>query len=69
MNAMHKFKIGQKVYMPESKDYWYINGITPNSDEFDCWFDGVLLYIHKEESKPTKDKATLKVSSHRVEAI
>ena len=32
-------------------------------------FDDVSLYIHKEENKPTKDKATLKVSSHRVEAV
>lgn len=69
MNAMHNFKIGQKVYVPFFKKYYYINGIKP--DFVNAMFGdmGCTLFLNEKENTATNALGTIRLSSQRVEAV
>lgn len=64
----HNYKIGQKVYVPQLKEYWYINGITSGNDHFTL-SNVPRIHINREPNKATNAKGTIRVSPSQIEVV
>lgn len=69
MNAMHNFKIGQCVYVPVAKAYYYINGIKQDCYTEMFGSEACSLYLNKNPNTATRSKGTIKLSSRSVEIV
>lgn len=69
MREQHNYKIGQQVYLPATKKYYYINGIHTNKG---CWLTGIedfTLSLNEEPNKATKHDKTFRVQPWQVEVV
>jgi len=63
MREQHNYKIGQQVYLPTRRKYYYINGIHTNKG---CWLTGIedfTLLLNEEPNKATKHDKTFSCST------
>ncbi|WP_252716647.1 hypothetical protein, partial [Acinetobacter baumannii] len=69
MREQHNYKIGQQVYLPTRRKYYYINGIHANKDYWLTGIEDFTLSLNAEPNKATKHDKTFRVQPWQVEAI
>ncbi|WP_262016409.1 hypothetical protein [Acinetobacter baumannii] len=61
MREQHNYKIGQQVYLPTRRKYYYINGIHTNKGYWLTGIEDFTLSLNAEPNKATKHDKTFRV--------
>ncbi len=69
MREQHNYKIGQQVYLPATKKYYYINGIHTAKGYWLTGIEDFTLSLNEEPNKATKHDKTFRVQPWQAEVV